>query len=195
MHDTTTTPKDFLISYNTADQAWAEWIAWQLEAAGYSIHFDAWDVRPGMNFVLEMDRATSSLKVHVCYRTNIVAQQATIAHKPLVCRIHHSFPRWSSQLSSYRYLLVLIIIYLLCIVDVMRLSETTGFAIRVRATSTRPPRPLPTASCRYACVIPTCVQNGNGSYQAFGPGSQNNMIRQNTGWDDRVTRGVICQRV
>jgi len=33
MHDTTTTtPKDFLISYNLADQAWAEWIAWQLEA-------------------------------------------------------------------------------------------------------------------------------------------------------------------
>ena len=28
--------KDFLISYNKADRAWAEWIAWQLEDAGYS---------------------------------------------------------------------------------------------------------------------------------------------------------------
>ena len=29
--------KDFFISYNSADQQWAEWIAWQLEEAGYKI--------------------------------------------------------------------------------------------------------------------------------------------------------------
>jgi len=28
--------KDFFISYTTADKAWAEWIAWHLEEAGYS---------------------------------------------------------------------------------------------------------------------------------------------------------------
>ena len=27
--------KDFFISYNKADKAWAEWIAWELEEAGY----------------------------------------------------------------------------------------------------------------------------------------------------------------
>jgi hypothetical protein len=26
---------DFFISYTSADRAWAEWIAWQLEAEGY----------------------------------------------------------------------------------------------------------------------------------------------------------------
>jgi hypothetical protein len=25
--------RDFFISYNRADQTWAEWVAWQLEAA------------------------------------------------------------------------------------------------------------------------------------------------------------------
>ena len=29
--------KDFFVSYNKADRTWAEWIAWQLEAAGYEI--------------------------------------------------------------------------------------------------------------------------------------------------------------
>src|SRR5438105_2206657 len=83
MHDTTT-PKDFLISYNTADQAWAEWIAWQLEAAGYSIHFDAWDVRPGMNFILELDRATSLAR-----HTIVVLTPAYLSSLP-------STPAWSA---------------------------------------------------------------------------------------------------
>jgi len=50
--------KDFLISYTTADQAWAEWIAWHLEEAGYSTVLQAWDFLPGSNFVVEMDEAT-----------------------------------------------------------------------------------------------------------------------------------------
>ena len=29
--------KDFFISYNQADRAWAEWIAWILEEAGYTV--------------------------------------------------------------------------------------------------------------------------------------------------------------
>jgi tetratricopeptide (TPR) repeat protein len=49
--------KDFFISYNKADRAWAEWIAWQLEEVGYSTEIQAWDFRPGSNFVLEMHRA------------------------------------------------------------------------------------------------------------------------------------------
>ena len=50
--------KDFFISYTSTDQKWAEWIAWQLEEAGYSTVLQAWDIRPGSNFVLEMDKAT-----------------------------------------------------------------------------------------------------------------------------------------
>lgn len=49
----------FFISYNHADEAWAEWLAWQLEAAGYTTVVQAWDFRPGSNFVLEMQRATA----------------------------------------------------------------------------------------------------------------------------------------
>lgn len=49
--------KDFFISYNGADHQWAEWIAWQLEKAGYSTFIQAWDFRPGSNFVLEMQNA------------------------------------------------------------------------------------------------------------------------------------------
>ena len=48
--------KDFFISYNKADRTWAEWIAWQLEEAGYSVVIQAWDFRPGSNFVLNMQR-------------------------------------------------------------------------------------------------------------------------------------------
>ena len=49
---------DFFISYTKADLPWAEWIAWQLELAGYTLLLQAWDFRPGSNFVLEMDKAS-----------------------------------------------------------------------------------------------------------------------------------------
>ena len=50
---------DFFISYNKDDVKWAEWIAWQLEEAGYLTMIQEWDFRPGNNFVLEMDKATT----------------------------------------------------------------------------------------------------------------------------------------
>ena len=40
--------RDFFVSYRTADQSWAEWIAWELEAAGYTVFVQAWDFRPGL---------------------------------------------------------------------------------------------------------------------------------------------------
>jgi TIR domain len=49
--------KDFFISYNKADRQWAEWIGWTLEEAGYTVIIQAWDFRPGGNFVLEMQKA------------------------------------------------------------------------------------------------------------------------------------------
>jgi len=51
--------EEFFISYNKADREWAEWIAWQLEEAKYSTVLQAWDFRPGSNFVLEMQRASA----------------------------------------------------------------------------------------------------------------------------------------
>jgi len=48
--------KDFFISCNSADRAWAEWIAWQFEEAGYTTVLQAWDFRPGFSFVLEIDK-------------------------------------------------------------------------------------------------------------------------------------------
>lgn len=50
----------FFISYTASDQAWAEWIAWQLEHAGHTTIVQAWDFRPGSNWVLEMHRASQS---------------------------------------------------------------------------------------------------------------------------------------
>src|SRR5207244_4209625 len=49
--------KDFFISYNNKDKQKAEWIAWKLEEAGYLVTIQAWDFRPGANFVLEMQKA------------------------------------------------------------------------------------------------------------------------------------------
>jgi serine/threonine protein kinase len=49
--------KDLFISYHGADLRWAEWIAWQLEEAAYSVLLQAWDFLPGSNFVVQMDRA------------------------------------------------------------------------------------------------------------------------------------------
>ena len=49
--------KDFFISYTQRDRSWAEWVAWHLEVAGYSTIIQAWNFRPGSNFILEMDKA------------------------------------------------------------------------------------------------------------------------------------------
>jgi hypothetical protein len=49
--------KDFFISYTGADTAWAEWLTQTLEAAGHSTVLQAWDFRPGDNFVQRMNQA------------------------------------------------------------------------------------------------------------------------------------------
>jgi tetratricopeptide (TPR) repeat protein len=49
--------RDFFVSYTQADRAWAEWLAWELEAAGYTTLLQAWDMPPGTAFVRAMDQA------------------------------------------------------------------------------------------------------------------------------------------
>ena len=50
---------DFFVSYTSADKAWAEWIGFVLEEEGFTAVIQAWDFRPGSNFVLEMQRAAT----------------------------------------------------------------------------------------------------------------------------------------
>jgi|GEM_PF-1868072 len=47
---------DIFVSYTSADRAWAEWVAWQLEDAGYHVLVQAWDFVPGSNFASEMQQ-------------------------------------------------------------------------------------------------------------------------------------------
>ena len=48
---------DFFVSHAGADRAWAEWVAWQLIDAGYSVELDVWDWAAGQNFVTAMSDA------------------------------------------------------------------------------------------------------------------------------------------
>ncbi|MEU8799718.1 TIR domain-containing protein [Spirillospora sp. NPDC048819] len=58
-------PTDFFISYSPADERWASWIAWQLEAAGHRTMMQAWDFVPGTNFIDFMDRGLSEARAVV----------------------------------------------------------------------------------------------------------------------------------
>lgn len=75
---------DFFISYTKADLAWAEWIAWHLEAAGYTTVIQAWDFRPGSNFVLEMDKASKQ------------AEQTVAVLSPSYLDAAYTHPEWAS---------------------------------------------------------------------------------------------------
>src|SRR3954470_18109183 len=55
MTETTDARRDFFLSFNRAEQAWADWIAWTLEEAGYSVWYQRWDFAG--NFVRDVDRA------------------------------------------------------------------------------------------------------------------------------------------
>jgi hypothetical protein len=48
--------RDFFISYTAVNRPWAEWIAVQLEQAGYTTLLQAWDFRPGSDFLHRCSR-------------------------------------------------------------------------------------------------------------------------------------------
>ena len=48
---------DFFISHAGRDTAWAEWLAWQLQQAGYRVELAVWDWAPGEDFVARMAAA------------------------------------------------------------------------------------------------------------------------------------------
>ena len=54
--------KDFFITYHNADRFWAEWIAWHLENANYTVIFPAWDFHVLTDFKLETQKALAAAK-------------------------------------------------------------------------------------------------------------------------------------
>jgi TIR domain len=66
--------RDFFISYTSPDRAWAEWVAWQLEDEGWTTLLQAWDFRPGENFIERMRNALEE-----CDRTIALLSQAYLA--------------------------------------------------------------------------------------------------------------------
>jgi hypothetical protein len=49
--------RNFFISFNKDDKDWAEWIAWTLEEANFTVWYQGWDFHQGNNFVLKMHEA------------------------------------------------------------------------------------------------------------------------------------------
>ncbi|WP_462165612.1 toll/interleukin-1 receptor domain-containing protein, partial [Frankia sp. AiPs1] len=71
---------DFFISYTAADQAWAEWIAWELEDAGYQVLVQVWDFVPGSHWTTRMSEAIQHAERTVAvlshaYLTSVYGQQ------------------------------------------------------------------------------------------------------------------------
>jgi hypothetical protein len=82
------TKPDFFVSYTAADQSWAEWIAYTLEANGYSCVIQAWDFRPGSNFVVEMQRAASQ------------AERTIAALSPTYLQKSYPAPEWAAAFAD-----------------------------------------------------------------------------------------------
>ena len=80
--------KDFFISYTAADRQWAEWIAWTLEDAGYTTVLQAWDFRPGDNFVLEMQKSSEK------------AERTIMVLSPAYLQSRFSAPEWAAALAQ-----------------------------------------------------------------------------------------------
>jgi hypothetical protein len=70
---------DFFVSYTQADEGWAEWIGGTLTAAGHSVLLQAWDIKPGDNFILSMHRFVTR-----CRRTILVMSTNSVSGKPFV---------------------------------------------------------------------------------------------------------------
>src|ERR1700722_9563612 len=79
---------DFFISYTGADLRWAEWIAYILEEHGFSVVIQAWDFRPGSNFVLGMHKAAND------------AERTIMVLSPDYLNSAYSAPEWAAAFSS-----------------------------------------------------------------------------------------------
>lgn len=80
--------KDFFISYNKNDKQWAKWIAGILEENGFSTIIQAWDFRPGNNFILEMQNALKR-----CRKTIIVLSENYLTSE-------YCLPEWATVFNN-----------------------------------------------------------------------------------------------
>ncbi|WP_344651375.1 toll/interleukin-1 receptor domain-containing protein [Cryptosporangium japonicum] len=62
--------RDFFVSYTASDRGWAEWIAWQLEEADYTVLLQAWDMVVGSNWQRMMNQATQFAERTVAVLSN-----------------------------------------------------------------------------------------------------------------------------
>jgi len=79
---------DFFISYTSTDKKWAEWVAWILDARGFSVTLQAWDFPPGSNFVVEMQRAATEAS-----RTIAILSQEYLKSK-------YAMAEWAAALAN-----------------------------------------------------------------------------------------------
>src|SRR3954471_8859284 len=78
----------FFVSYAKADQPWAEWIAHALEAHGFPCLIQAWDFRPGSNFVIEMQEAARK------------AERTIMVLSPAYLRAAFPTPEWAAAFAD-----------------------------------------------------------------------------------------------
>ena len=79
---------DFFVSYASSDRTWAEWIAWEIEDAGYTVVLQAWDFRPGSDFVVSMRGATSG------------AERTLAVLSPAYLRSEHGIAEWAAAYAA-----------------------------------------------------------------------------------------------
>jgi len=75
---------DYFISYTSADRGWAEWIGYVLEEEGFTVIIQAWDFRPGSNFVVEMQKAATE------------AERTIMVLSPDYLKSQFTSPEWAS---------------------------------------------------------------------------------------------------
>jgi len=89
---------DFFVSYTGVDSAWAEWIAWQLKTAGYTVTIQAWHFRRGMNFVALMRQALDTCQRTVAVISQAYLDQSTYGSDEWTAAFTHDDPTRSSLL-------------------------------------------------------------------------------------------------
>jgi len=79
---------DFFISYASADRGWAEWIGYVLEENDFDVIIQAWDFRPGSNFVLEMQKAAAE------------AERTIMVLSPDYVKSRFTSPEWAAAFAQ-----------------------------------------------------------------------------------------------
>jgi hypothetical protein len=135
---------DFFVSHAGRDTGWAEWLAWQLQDAGYTVELDVWDWAPGEDFVARMAAALESAD-----RLLAVCSQAYFASAFSGAELRAAFA--GSTAAEGRVVPVLVepvtlpALYAPLIhVDLTGLDEAAAAArLRARLTGVRPTGPPP----------------------------------------------------